>query len=458
MVAGGRYRPLIVLLVINFICLTYFYFYDVTSISKWSNSMPRLASELPLNENNDLGEETVPEHIMEQHEEDGSEQVDVIEMLDNSEKKSQKVKPCNLCEYMKKDLKTDKRSMIMTSTIGTGRTGNYFLAMWKAIKRAHMCKTTLTLPLEDKRGDVLYPTSDTNKFDFRDRKGPMHPACDKPNNGPGIVSSARLFANLPGMPRDNEFGRSYDLQAFTLAGCLRWYMGLCREDYCDEIPDLSNSLVAHVRQGDIFKANFDVTVNKRYGQPPVSYYLRAMTHRSWDKILVLSENDTINASPIYLALKQLNQNGMFGTRMKFQSTSWPHDFKTLMCAPNLVESFSTLYSVLNLGFAENIYSFAGCDFSISTDPLFENKQIWSINVGEYEPFKRHDNSPKEWVDILLHEADEPVQCKTQKIPGLEDETAAPESEDPAAEKASESENPVTQEAPESEDPVVENKE
>jgi hypothetical protein len=74
----------------------------------------------------------------------------------------------------------------------------------------------------------------------------------------------------------------------------------------------------------------------------------------------------------------------------------------LMCAINLVPSYSTLNGLLLLGNSKRYFYWKCFD---------SHKLIYKIDIpGNYTPFRVHDNSAMEWVTTMLHKTSQPQQC------------------------------------------------
>jgi hypothetical protein len=303
---------------------------------------------------------------------------------------------------------------MMTTTRGFGRTGNYFISMRNAMQRAHACKTTLVLPSEDEEGHVLLPHQTTRLLDFAARVGEPHPDCGDPAIGVGLSGGSRAFWELRALqnttPEHATFFRSYRPELGALGTCLRWYAGACNATYCAGLEHLKDALVAHIRQGDVYPSNHSYAFSY-YGQPPLAYYLAALNFSAWSEMIVVAEPTTTNISPMWAGLRLLNQTGALKTPVTFQSSSdWAQDFRTLVCAHNVVESKSTFNEVLRaVGRATQIFSWQ-CLFSAFAEQP-SSYGLYEIRVpADYKPFQHHDNSPRQWVDALLQNTSTPQLC------------------------------------------------
>lgn len=256
---------------------------------------------------------------------------------------------CLPCKYMTTNA-SGADAMVVATTGGWGRTGNVYWSLRNATHRAHACKLRLTLPATDAIGHAFQPEESTRLFDFSTRRGVAHPDCGNASLAAGMRGDMRKFWFLPPLPnttaRHAAFFASYDPELPHLDQCIMWYIGRCHPGYCNGLEHLKDKLVAHIRQGDVFPANFNSThVHPLYGQPPLSYYLAAFNHRPWSEVIVVSA-PTTDVNPVWAQLEVLNSSGIAKLPIQFQaSASWGQDFRTMMCAPNFVESHSTLHDV-----------------------------------------------------------------------------------------------------------------
>ena len=299
---------------------------------------------------------------------------------------------------------------MMTTTAGYGRTGNYIISINRAMQRAHQCKTLLELPMEDAMSHAFFPPANSTIFNFSSRPGDRHPACLNASIGIGLSGDAKTFWHLPRLDKvsaaEIAFYDAYSEESHEIDTCLRLYLGICEKQYCEGFQTSENSLVVHIRQGDIFRSNHSANVHHGYGQPPVSYYLSAIGHQPWDEVIVVAQNTT-DVSPLWLDLRLLSDLDVFKMPVKFVSSDWSSDLRLLMCARNLVEAKTTLEVMTRLGFAERYYRHSCFSHYLPTTT------VYAIHtVGGYEPYSFHDNSEKEWLDMLLHDAFSPEECQS----------------------------------------------
>ena len=310
-----------------------------------------------------------------------------------------------LCKYLSGPNNTAAaiatEKIVMTTTAGYGRTGNVVRAVYRAMRRGHQCKTIVQLPMDDKKSHILFPPANSTVFDFSTRPGERHPACHDASIGIGLSGDTKTFFKIEGLPNvsaaEISFFDAYSGESNEIDICLRVYLGICDRQFCEGFRSSENSLVAHIRQDDIFPSNRSAHVNYLYGQPPLSYYLSAIHHQPWEEIIVVAQNTTYT-NPVWLQLKLLNNLGVLKMPIKFVSSDWDSDLRLLMCAPNLVESRSTMHLMLRLGFAQRYYA------PLCFHHALKSSAVYAIQtIGGYEPYTSHDNSEKEWLDMLQHD-------------------------------------------------------
>ena len=314
------------------------------------------------------------------------------------------------CPFVVRGQTPDNFDIVMEDFSGYSRTGNYINAMRFAIDLASACKKTIRLPEKDDENHAFKVDGRFRVLDFSDRDGPENAVCDQvsfPIKGNGGTFWSLLLNTKFSDDVNPEYVEPMEKLKSSVHICVMKYLGICSEEYC-RFPDVKeqigdDSLVLHLREGDIFPAGYESTKihSPNYGQPPLSYYLQAINFRQWKDILVVTQPG--NVGPIHAALKILN-----GTRMgefRLQMSSWYDDLRTCLCAPNLVTSFSTLTNtVFPYGFAKRIFS-----YECQKDVL-GRKEFYEISVENYPPFELHSNSAEEWVQTLLHQVSKAQRC------------------------------------------------
>lgn len=270
------------------------------------------------------------------------------------------------------------------------RVGNYVYATFKAFLLAYYCGAYVELPDYD---DVLRAFDiqpDFRAFLFP-RPGAVALRCSNKSGDAGSFFHTHLPRNT--IPEEIED---------ELLSCFRSYLGVCDVKFCEGYEALrGNKLVAHVRNGDIFKRNFQKNVHKLYWQPPLSYYMAAINSSRAQHTVFVGE-PTSDTSPVWLQMERLQSFNMFRTRITFQSKSIKDDLRTMMCARNFVESRSTLGVVTRLGFVENFFSYH------CFTPILHST---TVHVSHFEHPKVHDNQPIEWIYMLTGLADPFKQCE-----------------------------------------------
>lgn len=315
--------------------------------------------------------------------------------------------PCHAnCIYI--DPNPNRQARVqMTTFKGYGRTGNYIRSLRKAVNLAFLCQTTIQLPPIDAL--LALPINDSfARLDFSQRSGETYPWC---KNFPyPVTGDARFYWRMQfEFTAMSELNISIETEIEEIDNCIRKYLGICNLDFCErsefeERNRNQNTLVAHVREGDIFKSGYSSVPARCYGQPPLSYYLRAVLHRKWDSVLLVG--DKSHYGPVRSGLQNLVRLGLLREfNITFQASSWSNDIRTLLCAKNLVTSRSSLLPFWNLGFARNIYSYSCVTATRKADISF-----FIIPLEQYPYWWNHQGSAEEWVDMLLHYADPPSPC------------------------------------------------
>ncbi|CAM9534007.1 unnamed protein product [Ectocarpus sp. 13 AM-2016] len=93
----------------------------------------------------------------------------------------------------------------------------------------------------------------------------------------------------------------------------------------------ANTLVMHVRSGDIF---VDPVVSG-YGQPPLQYYVRAVNHQKWDRVDIVTNGRTKKMNvlnPVIPALEVMFAEGELTGNIHFhKDRTMEEDFLSMMC-------------------------------------------------------------------------------------------------------------------------------
>lgn len=115
--------------------------------------------------------------------------------------------------------------------------------------------------------------------------------------------------------------------------------------YKIRIPN--DSLVIHIRAGDVFKRHFNI--NFKYGQPPCNYYLDVFRMRNWSQIFLIAED---SSNPCVKILSRVISK-------PFKPHNLTTDLSILINAPNLVLSRGSFgYAIVLLSKKlQNLYTF-----------------------------------------------------------------------------------------------------
>lgn len=333
---------------------------------------------------------------------------------------------CGQCKYLATELsETEFTGLALTTPSGFGRTGNFLIGVLHAIHRAHQCKTSLLLPATDP-DDRLLGAFDlqhyAHRLDFSSRPGEAHPDCNDSSYGIGYSGDLSWFANYEGVGHDDgvrpprlrnttaehaKFFEEYVPDTPQFVACLKHYLGLCSGDYCTSGRYREDSLVAHIRGGDLFPANHS-RAPPNYEQPVEAFYLRAFTFKPWREILVLTEPNTGTYNPVYKHLEVLKATGFARIPITIQAGNWSEDIRTLLCAKNVAVSRSSLSRfIIELGGGDTY-------FSQHCQKTRDGAVVYKIHNPEADEtermFEMHTNSPQEWLAMLLTEVDPPVMC------------------------------------------------
>ncbi|CAN0342498.1 unnamed protein product, partial [Hapterophycus canaliculatus] len=80
----------------------------------------------------------------------------------------------------------------------------------------------------------------------------------------------------------------------------------------------AGSLVIHIRSGDIFAVKKSprpdgITSFQTYGQPPLQFYLHAISSQPWSDVTILTFSPTKEQlNPTFAALEMMQQTGLLG--------------------------------------------------------------------------------------------------------------------------------------------------
>ncbi|KAI8462789.1 MAG: hypothetical protein J3K34DRAFT_446616 [Monoraphidium minutum] len=289
------------------------------------------------------------------------------------------------------------------------RTGNFFVAVNWLLDISNVCGFSLKLPvfMRGWNGTSVLIRSAPKALNVSAAVSVECNRLKKKHTVQGIwsafVQKGKKYGNLKrGVQALPDATHLLKMQ------CVRKWLNVC-SDQCRSHWK-PNVLVLHIRQDDIFRENFNPNVHKKYGQPPLSYYVRAMTFQQWDMVHVIAQN-TSHKSPIFMAIEIL-QNFSRSPIMIHQR-SWPEDMCMMLCSYNFIASHSSLSLVWRAGLARRYFT-SQCPPKILPDLLTRHYYEIKVNPG-YKPTTRHDNSAENWVHHLLHQAQGPYPCSTGQL-------------------------------------------
>ena len=141
---------------------------------------------------------------------------------------------------------------------------------------------------------------------------------------------------------------------------------LCKAFLIKNINKLSeNDLVVHIRSGDIFQA----VPHHLYVPPPLSYYIKEINKRKYEKIYIVCE-DTVN--PVVNELLKLYKNAVY------KKNSLEDDIKIILGATNIIFSIGTFIPSLML-VSNNIKYIYGKSIANDNEELkeyYKNMKPW----------------------------------------------------------------------------------
>lgn len=219
------------------------------------------------------------------------------------------------------------------------------IALRNAISLAYVCRTGIELPQLNIVGkDVFDLSVEYQSLDFSSVPGAIWSSSRCRTDIQGDVKYFHAFSEPQSKVTDKT----------DLMFCLKHYLGMCQESYCQDQELTDDTLVVHLRQGVAFQ--HDAPVHPLYGQPPLSFYFAIISFTKPQVILLISESDTIG--PIWAAFRLFAKHQFAEVTIKFQSSTFREDFRTMICARQLVESRSSLTQVLRFGNAKKTFSTA----------------------------------------------------------------------------------------------------
>lgn len=165
-----------------------------------------------------------------------------------------------------------------------------------------------------------------------------------------------------------------------------------------------DTLVIHVRSGDIFKP----VCNDKYGSPPLAWYRRMIEECEYSEILIVTQTLFPIGGQLNPIIEPLRREH---PHIEIQSESTEYDFHTLRHARHLALSqgtFSLTAAMLNTGL-ERLHipeyprmpdvNFNEANFRPSTDFDFE---IYRWLIDDYEIMRRWNFLPEQIAAMVEH--------------------------------------------------------
>lgn len=236
-------------------------------------------------------------------------------------------------------------------------TGVQFVSMVNAAQLASCCGASLQLP-----STFIFGRSNTTKFGFPPSRRRNHSFCQSASGN----SDKFFYKPVPHACRTLH----HRSQAYHLANR---YAGLPIE--CGE----RFGTVAHVRTLDMDASK---SVHPAYGQPPLSFYLRAWNHTG-DPVLHVVHKDL--SSPVARAFEVLRRSANIPIKMH-SHRAFDDDLRILLCAEHLIMSHSSLIFLVAMNpHLKRIYHYEDrstgpwrpLSFSCQTTQYHTNKKITS---------------------------------------------------------------------------------
>ena len=245
----------------------------------------------------------------------------------------------------------------------SGRVGNNIQQTANAIMLAEATKNTFTQSLDH---EIL------NKFSIK--------FGENQDSGTGRFYTWEPIVNCGNKTLDggNEIGVTKDhVYSNMRRVCKEYIYPHLKVPELEPLDD--DTLVIHIRGGDIIAHEYPVNAPHNYVQNPLSYYLALI--EDFEKVIVVAEKE--NNNPVVPELRKID-------RLKFQSLSIAEDYATLLAAKNLatggvgtfaVSAALCSHNIKNL-FASNVYltEHLNCSMLYGTDVT-----VYEVELGGYIP-------------------------------------------------------------------------
>eukprot|EP00903_Cladosiphon_okamuranus_P021969 g20199.t1 len=177
-----------------------------------------------------------------------------------------------------------------------------------------------------------------------------------------------------------------------------------------EGEEAAGNLVIHIRSGDIFTSH----PHPKYGQPPLQFYLRAIEHRNWDRIdVVTSGNGTQDGgiNPVVTALEEAFGDGELQNIHFHKNRTFEEDLLSILCtAGGLVTARSTMANPLVYhSAASRVYISGGCGEIVDNIERMSSVQkrhkqiyraIYSEPTKQYSPYRSWNGTSDQIAEML----------------------------------------------------------
>eukprot|EP00903_Cladosiphon_okamuranus_P010925 g10319.t1 len=326
-----------------------------------------------------------------------------------------------------------------------GRMGNRFGSLSQNLRLGYCCQSKLVcLPPKD---DTLAPgvlsggTPGPRWFDFTD--APDVAGFNASSCPATIEWSSRNAFRLDGLDNPTHLFYTPNLvecikSVPRLVGCEAAYFFPMDIDICqseqtsasnaslEEHPNNESSatgmefegeeapenLVIHIRSGDIF-----TKPHPKYGQPPLQFYLRAIEHRNWGRVDVVTNGNTDisgrngSINPVVTALEEVFGDGELQNIYFHKDRTFEEDLLSMLCTNGgLVTARSTMARPLTyLSAASRVYfSFRCHDVLDNVEHMPSGRKrhkqvfhaIYSEPLMNYSPY-RHWNATLYQISEML---------------------------------------------------------
>jgi len=359
--------------------------------------------------------------------------------------------PAEKADYIKLHNETN---IITMEDNDVGRSGNRFISISQYLAMGFCCNSLVELP----ETDEIFPSLDggifkSNErfFDFSNVDVPY--GFEHLSKNSDVCPQNRIVSKHALDLRDIHDDLRQCISMVYVRGCEAAYFGdLVSTDTCQEVEEAeeivptstscrtpgflsppktdingTESLVVHIRSGDIFYqrvANLQGGL-KGFGQPPLQYYIDAITSKVWASVTIITYNKHKDylTNPVFSQLEFLNCKGLLGPNVVlYKNRDWLLDMKRLLCADAIVMSKSSTHCMTlaftkarkffiptTCGSDEHKYKrgyMGGKRFPGNTDIIYAeypDSSIYGIEWGgdsEYSVYKQWRNNMEQNREML----------------------------------------------------------